>query len=346
MSSAYASDYSDCLMVHESFINNSLYNSENNKINFNANYYHNDIIKTHFVSERIYQQSYATGELKDTFGEIIYANGKINLENEELIVSKSIMRDIASVQFETSNITNDMLKQTLNSDCIIERAVLENDSESSKYVDFKIIGYYEDDAETGQRGIIVSDDQVKSIFSGNGVVELITTMINNKSADLSLLEFLHDNGYRISSYVEYDIDIMEHNANVLKTLGLGIALAFGLFSILMMYNFISSSIKSNMKQIGVLRALGMSNMGIAYIFIIESLIVCLLSFVIALCSIYPLTIALSFLSIPNIAVINAFVIDFAVIGYMFAFSILLGVVSNSIPIIIKSRKTPLRLINE
>ena len=125
------------------------------------------------------------------------------------------------------------------------------------------------------------------------------------------------------------------------------AIVLALFSIFMLYNYISASIVAKKRSIGVLRALGSGCKDIVSMFITESLIIAIVNGILA-----------SFVAAAGCVLVNMYIrnimnlaIDFALydvrqVVIIIITSILTAVASSIIPIIKISKEKPVNLIRE
>ncbi len=78
------------------------------------------------------------------------------------------------------------------------------------------------------------------------------------------------------------LDIVYTFVNIIKYFGVGTGVVFLIFTILMIINYISATISSSQKQIGILKALGAGNKELISIFSVEALLIGLIGFVLAI----------------------------------------------------------------
>ena len=120
---------------------------------------------------------------------------------------------------------------------------------------------------------------------------------------------------------------------------------FLLFSMFMLFNYISTSIVSKRNSIGVLRALGSNSSDVFKMFLTESLIISVISGVLA-CVLSYFACALVNVYIKDIM---SLLVNFAIYGVrqviiIFAISIVSGVLASILPIIKIAREKPVDLI--
>lgn len=131
--------------------------------------------------------------------------------------------------------------------------------------------------------------------------------------------------------------------DVFPWLGLGI----GVFVVILMANYLVTSIANKQREIGILRALGARPRDVFAIFLNESVIIGLINF--------GLTVVLSLLAcmVANIVLSNIFMIPLSLlhigirqIGVMAALSLGIVLVSSFVPIAVLSRKNPIESIRK
>jgi ABC-type antimicrobial peptide transport system permease subunit len=101
--------------------------------------------------------------------------------------------------------------------------------------------------------------------------EVVFSLPSSLEAKGHLLEKLYDEGYEIGEGVELDsftIELVEEVGPVL----IYISIFIGIFAFLIIYNFISNSVKIRRKEVGVLRSMGARNSDVIKIFGTEIII--------------------------------------------------------------------------
>ena len=101
--------------------------------------------------------------------------------------------------------------------------------------------------------------------------EVVFSLPSSLEAKGHLLKKLYDEGYEIGEGVELDsftIELVEEVGPVL----IYISIFIGIFAFLIIYNFISNSVKVRRKEVGVLRSMGARNSDVIKIFGTEIII--------------------------------------------------------------------------
>lgn len=340
--------FSLSLMVEESFIKSVLYNSHSAEIEYSYYKYH-PILPPDFHTPTLEEirtgvRSESYGKLMhEKYGEIVYANGKNSLLDDEIIVSEYVMTNLAREMFPdvfmNDGIQYSQIIEYLNSGLgVINNASFVIGKTQANY---KIAGFYRGQVNYD---ILVNDNVIRKANPHAAIVSVNTTLKGDKKQDLRLMAEFMQSPYELNSYCVPDIDGANANAEMFKKFGLYASLAFGVFAIIMMANFIVTSINSNKKQIGVLRALGMRTSGVAYIFLLEALIVGLLAFLVSVIAVFPVGMLLSSFVVPYVAPVQMIVISAVEIFAMFALSIVIVSLSSIIPVIKKSRTETIKLL--
>ena len=125
-----------------------------------------------------------------------------------------------------------------------------------------------------------------------------------------------------------------------------IAIIIGAIAILLLSNFISASVMSQKREIGILRAIGATKADTLKIFSLEGIFVCLTSAVIALAFVIRKVTAFE-LNFHNMYQFDVNVFRFGVveIGVLIAVALVGGFISSFIPIFRIAKKKPIDAIN-
>ena len=131
--------------------------------------------------------------------------------------------------------------------------------------------------------------------------------------------------------------------NTIKQVFLWVGVAFGVFSGLMLLNFISVSIASKKKDIGILRAIGARKIDVFKIFFAEALFIGVLC---ALLGVIGTGITEFFIDRTFVEEIGISMLEFSMItvGLVFAITIVISFIATIIPVGHSSRKPPVESI--
>ncbi len=149
--------------------------------------------------------------------------------------------------------------------------------------------------------------------------------------------------YRLNSIRYQSVSFIVEMINTLKNIFLWTGVAFGVFAALMMLNFITVSIASKQKDIGILRAIGARKSDVFKIFFAESL------FIATVCSVLSLIFTVTaefFLDRYFVSEIGISIMQFslATVGLVIAVSLVIAVIATIIPVLHSSKKPPVESI--
>lgn len=165
--------------------------------------------------------------------------------------------------------------------------LVRNDGNHVKeYQEFKIKGVFVDDTSAYS---LVLDDAFYSKYTNNLGVGVYTyavgAMPTNKKDIKTIVKFgLEDFGnrkYSLSNVVSYELNITDEILDALGKVFLFVGIFFAIFAIIMLSNFIATSINYKKQDIGILRAIGSRSNDVFRIFLSESTIIAAINFVLA-----------------------------------------------------------------
>lgn len=121
---------------------------------------------------------------------------------------------------------------------------------------------------------VVGDDLSRIINEDNfGLKSLYVKLPNSVKQTEDLLRFA-DNGYLYHvSEISTTLYMVNEIFNIFSIVFQWVALILGIFSVILLFNFVSLSVINKQKDIGILRALGAKGTDVSKIFMIETLIV-------------------------------------------------------------------------
>ena len=152
-----------------------------------------------------------------------------------------------------------------------------------------------------------------------------------------------DYAYYLTNNIYLEASMIASMISQLKTIFFWVGVVLGAFSALMLLNFITISISSKKKDIGVLRAIGARKGDVFKIFFSESLFIGMLCFILASVATY---IVEFFLNKSFIDKIGITVLEFGIvnIGLIFAIALAITFISTIFPVLHSSRKPPVEAI--
>lgn len=111
--------------------------------------------------------------------------------------------------------------------------------------------------------------------------QLIAQIPDDAGATRRFVNSVYDAGLKVNSVYVIDYETVLTFLSVLRYVILGLSLAFSLLVVVLLYSFISASIRSTKKQIGILRALGAKQSDTFKIYASEGFIVTIFALIIA-----------------------------------------------------------------
>ena len=189
-----------------------------------------------------------------------------------------------------------------------------------------------------------------SIYSGQGDYShiLFSNQSVSKGTDAIVDYLTRGKGLALSWYCNPALTIIQENEPMIRQaadLFLYVSLALAVFSIFMLYNYISMSIANKRRSVGVLRGLGAGGKDVFRTFLCESVLIGLINGVLA-----------NGLSALGCLLVNTYIMEtmnipiaFALFGIrqvliILGVSLLTAIVSSALPIIKISKKKPVELI--
>lgn len=261
-------------------------------------------------------------------------NPKTLSENQVIVP-----RDLLNSFFGISD--SDILKE-LNKGITIKIATGYNYSKNH-FLTLQVVGCHDYGGS-----LFVSNEIYKNSICGS---DYVITKLKNNSTDKSLIKFCSNHNKNGSN-----LTIQFQSTPVLVTFGdliltlseslQYVAIGLAVFAGLMLMNFISTSIVYKKREIGVLRAIGARGKDVFSIFFCESMIICLINFLLSasasgiICSIINNVFATK-LGIT----LTLLVFGLKQIMLIFGIAVIVAFVSSFIPVNKLARKNPIDSIN-
>lgn len=224
---------------------------------------------------------------------------------------------------------------------------LENDS-------YKLVGFYMgvNVPNTNIVSLMLTDDGMKNLgirMEQGEYSSLIATNIGQGKASALTSVFLGDNEIQYSCQ-NNAILLIELNSDFFAKLSQLFWIAsgiFAVFSIVMLWNFIATSIKNKYGEIGILRALGARGFDIMKMFVAETVVIALINAACACVLTWGGTYLVNLYLSKNL---NLYIpiANFGIrqILITLAFSLVVGIVSTIIPIAMVSKQKPVETIRK
>ena len=313
------------------------------------------------------------GTIKSSANKIYLLDGRSPdkpLASDETIISLRFAKILASVMLEKNqeDITDAEAIEYLNNNgygsTIPSNVVINGKS----IMNMKIVGYYDGDkydllSDFMEGGLLqktsllktlplILSDEYMNTSPFTQVMTPISAVVNfDGLEDLDFIDIVCDNGLNIASLYEQDfIGFVSHMESVdmitndifKMILIIGIVLSF-----VTILSYMWAVISDSKRKIGVLRAQGMNIYSIVAVYILEALVLAIISSIVAVITIAIFT---------NILVVNTgfyFVLSLPMyyFGVAEIFSVLgvgvgIAVVGSIIPIVLNSRKSPIDLMKD
>ncbi len=230
--------------------------------------------------------------------------------------------------------------------------------------ELQIVGYYENVGQVRTGIIFFSDEFVYEVgkiatFRRNNVdtkyqqvegamYEYVVTAVDGSLSQCKMILSPRDTYFFKMENEEYrrlyDGDIIE-TLNDLKVIFTVASVVIGVFSALMLFNFISSSISTKKKEIGILRALGAGGKDVLKIFLCETILLT------AICFVFATIFAFIGSYLLNYALVYFFetkVLRFRFVNVliMLAVAIFISFVGTFLPVLREAKKSPAEGIRE
>ena len=214
--------------------------------------------------------------------EFNYIYGDNKLDVGEVFVTKNMFIRLLNEKLGRVEYTID----TVNIDEIIHNEIRAGFKFDSKIMSF--INQTENELETAEFYVVGLTDCPKPVISDDYEELVDTTIITRsstylvdiRSLDVDQLMKLADN-YTITTSKIYDVNSVSNRANQIKVLGILLGILFGLLSIITIIDFTQASIKGSYRHIGIIRAIGARKIDIYKIYIVQTIILAVISIVVA-----------------------------------------------------------------
>lgn len=186
------------------------------------------------------------------------------------------------------------------------------------------------------------DAKYMKLFVPSGNPENVKSLVVNEKNFNS-----EDSSYIISNFIKTEIESLSETVSILSKVFLWAGIVMAVFSMLLLFNFITASIHAKRKEIGILRALGASGGDVFKIFMSESAIV------VIICSIVSVILTGVISSAVNASVSAQFGIPFSMftfgivsVAMIFGIAVVTAVISTFLPVWKNARKRPVEAIRQ
>ncbi|MBQ4289575.1 MAG: ABC transporter permease, partial [Clostridia bacterium] len=153
----------------------------------------------------------------------------------------------------------------------------------------RIVGLVTDSFEIGNYydPLILSDSLFQKILDDQSAVydRALAKMPSDEAGVYRLVQESYDESldtvYRLNNAVIFQLDLVNQVLVVLSGVFVAVGIGFAIFSMIMLGNFIATSITYKKHDIGILRAIGSRSMDVFRIFFSESFVIAMISFVLS-----------------------------------------------------------------
>lgn len=341
------------------------------KDNYHFNYNHKYVldIENYEVSDEGYYvwSSYISEPIEYFDGtKWVTTNG---LEKNEVLLNPLSLKG-----FDYKNYTKNLLSY-LENNIEIDKEMLEKKFFENYFKDYNLVGSsvtlsvyenYSDSKEIekfenlkviGILGLFSNNESETNYFSKELLEKYIVPSVSkmsfllkmNKESDFKkiLKDFpFKENLFAKTTYLT-DVVSMITVVKVLKSIAYYIVIAFVTFSIFLITSFVSTSVTYRKKEIGILRALGARSFDAIKVFLVEGLIIALISAVLSSSLLVVVTRWMNGIIMAGTSiVITPFIVGIRQVVVTFVLVIAVTIVANIIPIIKISSKKPIDAILE
>lgn len=294
----------------------------------------------------------------------LFASQIKKLESEERAYVNSL---ISTIEKGTAEENTDVLKTILSklkldgkTACVNTVLSLRSTTTGKKIEkEVKIVGVYfgidpERFTSVSEYKLMMNKNLMKEInvYSGQGdYSKLLFSERSMRFGVSALAKYMtSENGFALNWYNNSILTLIKENQAVIRQVAdlfLYVAIALALFSVFMLYNYMSTSIANKKRSVGVLRALGAGGKDILYTFLTESLLISVFNGVLA-----------NVFAIFGVNLVNKYIVEIMNISVHFALfgvrqvliislvSLLTGVLSSILPIFKITKKKPVELIRQ
>ncbi len=165
-----------------------------------------------------------------------------------------------------------------------------DDKTSKEENKIKVVGYVDSSKNENYNGVYVVPQNIYNFNSkwkkAQGEYSFAITGMPKTSGDIEKLVrycYTEQDGmkYQMQNSVTYELDSVNEVLKVLSKAFLYVGIGFAIFAMIMLANFIATSISYKKQEIGILRAIGARSHDVFRIFFAESFVIAMINFVLA-----------------------------------------------------------------
>ena len=190
---------------------------------------------------------------------------------------------------------------------------------------------------------------LSSSYGEGGFATLISDTLDGSeeiiNANSTAYREMIENDILISNQAFQKVLLVDDFINNNLWLFIGIFFVFGLFSVLLIFNFVIINIKNSTRDIGIYMSLGLSGFRISLIYLFQVIIMGLCAFVLAAIAVVVFLLVLD-IRFTALAAVNLTIINITALGMIaiLGISIIVPVAAVIIPLLDLSRKHPVDVI--
>lgn len=162
---------------------------------------------------------------------------------------------------------------------------------------------------------------------------------------MAFLEDIYSNDIYIDEENILKIQRIYEYKNNLEYIGWGLALIFTTLVVLLTFSFLTYNVSDSQKTVGILRALGVNKRVIVKIFVLEALYMTCSAFLVQFIGSFGVVKYINLFLCNNLQVnLKIFGREIKIIGFIFMFTIFVGVISVVSPVLSMFKKEIIKLI--
>ncbi|MDR2090969.1 MAG: ABC transporter ATP-binding protein/permease [Clostridiales bacterium] len=259
---------------------------------------------------------------------IVYKKGYSDttpLNDNEIIVGKSFLDNL----LEENVYTFDELKPEDFENAVFSLKITDASREPS-FTELKIVGVYDYAAEYALSGAVLTNLNTKNKFLKESLVvtNAYLPLLGGKADNENMLKYLDGEGVAYVTYATGELEAMNMLFKLLSQILGGVSAILFIFVLLLLFNFISSSVTSKQKEIGILRAMGARGIDAAKIFVIEGaalfVISAVMSVVLSFIGVAVLNSQLTKMFVNTISVLSLTPLTFVIAAIGNAFTVIIA----------------------
>ena len=209
-------------------------------------------------------------------------------DKKEKLADNEVIVDIINIDFfNKGKSEKETIKYLKNNTFTINYGDDKTSKEENK---IKVVGYVDSSKNENYNGVYVVPQNIYNFNSkwkkAQGEYSFAITGMPKTSGDIEKLVrycYTEQDGmkYQMQNSVTYELDSVNEVLKVLSKAFLYVGIGFAIFAMIMLANFIATSISYKKQEIGILRAIGARSHDVFRIFFAESFAIAMINFVLA-----------------------------------------------------------------